>query len=176
MKYPNRTIFQRFRRGVAVVGVMVLLAPFMPVPTARAASNNYIISDADLFDGNAMSADRVQRFLQSQGGYLAGYTLTDNGQTKRAADVIADVGREYNLSQKFFLALLQKEQSLISDASPTQNQLDYALGYGCPSSCSAVYRGFGTQLRSAAKRIRESYLPGLLANGQFNGWGPGITK
>jgi len=165
----------RFRRGFAVLGVVLLSTPFIPRPVF-AVSNNYIISDGDLFNGSAMSAARVQQFLNAKGGYLAKYSANDGGQTKTAAQIIADVSREYSLSPKFFLVLLQKEQALITDTTPSSYQLDYALGYGCPSTCSASYRGFPTQLRSAAKRIQEAYVPGIRANGQYNGWGPGITK
>ncbi len=159
------------------VGFTLLTVPFVAMlPTAVASSLNRIISDEELSDANSMSADRIQRFLVNHGSGLASYSIVEGETTKRAADVIAETAQQYRLSPKFFLTLLQKEQSLITDAHPSATQLDYALGFGCPSSCSPAYRGFGTQLRSAGKRIREDYLPGIAANGQFNGWGPGITK
>lgn len=166
-----------YRRWIAafVVVATMMAHVLMPVQT-QAIGNDFIISDADLIDGTSMSASRIQRFLATQGGFLATYTLDDGGATKRAADIIAEVSMHYRISPKFFLALLEKEMSLISDKAPSQRQLDYALGYGCPSTCSAAYKGFATQLRAAGKRIREDYLPALKEKGQFNGWGPGITK
>ncbi len=143
---------------------------------AVALSNNFILGDEELFSGTAMSAARVQQFLTLQGGYLASYTINDGTTTNRAADIIAEVSRTYDLNPKFFLTMLEKEMSLITDKSPTQRQLDYALSFGCPSTCSSAYKGFATQLRSAAARIREDYIPALQQKGQFNGWGPGITK
>ena len=168
-------------RRTRVVAFMLLLAlvagsAVFFVPAAHALSNNYILSDEELFDGTAMSAARVQQFLALQGGYLAGYTVTDGTVTKRAADIIAEVSKTYDLNPKFFLTLLEKEMSLITDKSPTQRQLDYALGFGCPSTCSLAYKGFATQLNAAAKHIREDYIPALQHKGQYNGWGPGITK
>ncbi|MBI4426409.1 MAG: hypothetical protein HY567_02435 [Candidatus Kerfeldbacteria bacterium] len=147
-----------------------------PTRPAQAFSNDLIISDHDLLDDNSMSAERVQQFLADRGSYLAAYEVTFDGDSQRAADVIVAVARRHQLNPKFFLTMLEKEQSLITDPSPSLHQLDYALGYGCPSTCSSAYQGFGIQLDAAAKRIVEDYLPALRTRGQFNGWGPGITK
>ncbi|MBI4090240.1 MAG: hypothetical protein HY421_02440 [Candidatus Kerfeldbacteria bacterium] len=165
----------RFRARVWVWPLVIFLTA-TPLAPARALSNNLIIADHDLLDSDSMSAARVQQFLANRGGFLSRYELDFEGTRHRASDVIVTVARRYGLNPKFFLTLLEKEQSLISDAAPTQHQLDYALGYGCPSSCSPAYRGFGTQLSAAARRITEDYLPALRQRGQFNGWGPGITK
>lgn len=174
----KRTTYSRSLRWHAYVLLATLTLGVVGVfvHPVYAVSNNYIISDQELFDGNAMSADRIEQFLTLQGGALASYTLADGGKTVRAADVIARVSKQYNISPKFFLALLEKEMSLVSDPTPTQRQLDYAIGFGCPSTCSSAYKGFGTQLEAAAKRIRNDYLPALQQKGQYNGWGPGITK
>lgn len=169
-KFPRRLC-------ASVLVVALVLAGLAAVPpTAAALSVHRIMSDSDFFDGDAMSATRIQSFLVRHGSFLAGFTVTEDGSQKRAADIIAEVSRRYRLSPKFFLTLLEKEQSLITDPTPSEHQLDYALGYGCPSSCSPTYRGFAKQLRSAAQRIREDYLPALELNRQFNGWGPGIPK
>jgi len=39
------------------------------------------------------------------------------------------------------------EQSLIEEESPTQRQLDWATGYGCPDggSCNPRWQGFGNK-------------------------------
>jgi hypothetical protein len=60
------------------------------------------------------------------------------------------------INPKYLLVKLQKEQSLISDSSPKQSQLDWATGYGCPDSwaCNPYYKGFGKQINSAALQFR----------------------
>lgn len=172
----TRTLFRLQRILVVVWAFMLITSALMPAGALQALSNNFILSDTDLLDANAMSAERIQRFLEARGSFLATYSLDDAGTTKRAADLLAEISSEYSLSPKFFLTMLQKEQSLMTDPSPSQNQLDYALGYGCPSTCSSAYKGFATQLRAAGKRIHDDYLPTLREKGQFNGWGPGIAK
>lgn len=139
---------------------------------------NNIISDAEMMDVYSMSLGDIQNFLQSQGSYLANYqTLNAYGETKTAAQIIYDAVRNNydcagaNLSDnpteaerqlkcrtittvnpKFLLVLLQKEQSLIQNANPTQKALDEATGYGCPTgqSCNPYWKGFGKQVNSAA--------------------------
>ena len=61
------------------------------------------------------------------------------------------------INPKFLIVLLQKEQSLISDDSPTQRQLDWATGYGCPDNqdCNTRWKGFGKQVNSAALQFYD---------------------
>ncbi|MEN9378840.1 MAG: hypothetical protein RJB15_518, partial [Pseudomonadota bacterium] len=55
---------------------------------------------------------------------------------------------------------LQKEQSLVTDDTPTQKQLDWAAGYGVCDACSMNdpslqrFRGFAIQTRRAAGIMR----------------------
>ncbi|MDP1709282.1 MAG: hypothetical protein Q8L21_00135, partial [Candidatus Komeilibacteria bacterium] len=89
----------------------------------------------------------------------------------------------YQLSPKFILAMLQKEQSLLTDSSPSQDQLDWATGFGVCDSCSkddpalSAFRGFYNQISDFAEKVRVNYLRDLVNLGRtFTGWGPGRTK
>ena len=142
----------------------------------------FLISDQELLNYNSMSSSQIQSFLTKQNSYLANYTTTSSyGQEKTAAQIIYDASvNNYDcdgitlsdtpteaerqqkcrkigtVNPKFLLVLLQKEQSLISDSSPKQSQLDWATGYGCPDSwaCNPYYKGFGKQVNSAALQFR----------------------
>jgi len=164
------------KRILFSLGLITLLS----VPTASFAfSFNFLLSDSELVDGDAMSVSRIQRFLTDKGGALARYTQTVAGVIKTAAQIIAEVGGRYNISPKFILATLQKEQSLVQDPDPTARQYDYAMGFACPdgSGCDPARKGFFNQVNLAAKRIREGYLADLQSRGYtISGWGPGITK
>ncbi|OGF25897.1 hypothetical protein A2331_06335 [Candidatus Falkowbacteria bacterium RIFOXYB2_FULL_34_18] len=139
---------------------------------------NYIISDAEILDSTSMSLDDVQNFLTTKGGYIKNFkTLNARDELKTAAEIIYDAavnnydcsdfddnGRDFTTAQmklkcnpihinpKFLLTLLQKEQSLVEEKSPTQKQLDWATGYGCfdGQACIERYRGFGKQVNSAS--------------------------
>lgn len=139
-------------------------------------NHNYIISDNDMVDGQAWDIQDVQDFLVSRGGALAGYIDPANNQT--AAWIIWSTSQEFGINPKFLLTLLQKEQSLVEDPEPTQNQYDWAVGYSCyGGTCLDQYRGFTTQLRSAADRFINTYIKQLNESGcTFTNWCVGIPK
>ena len=87
---------------------------------------NYIISDSEIFNSNAMSAADIQNFLESKGSYLAAYTVTNpnSGVCETAAQAIYEVCQTNKISPRFVLVLLQKEQGLVEDPHPSQSSLD----------------------------------------------------
>lgn len=169
---------------------LVILNFILPAPLLAAVCHpNNLLSDQDLFNYQSMSKDKIQKFLESKSGVLDTYSTSVFGVNKSAAQIIYDVAQNYKINPRYLLVRLEVEQGLISDSSPTQNQIDYATGYGCPdgSGCSSAYRGFSTQVMWAAKiffnteldrygnpkgyitRIRKLGMTG-------SGWGPFITK
>jgi hypothetical protein len=139
---------------------------------------NHIMEDNDLLNVNSMSLQDIQSFLQNKGSFLSSYTTANTyGDLKTAAEIIYDAThRNYDctgatlsdspteaermvkcrqittISPQFLLVLLQKENSLIQNSAPTQNALDTATGYGCPTGqgCNPYWKGFGKQVNSAA--------------------------
>lgn len=139
---------------------------------------NRILEDSDILNSNSMSLIDIQNFLKNKGGYLSNYTTTNtHGDQKTAAEIIYDATHNnydcegITLSDKpteaekktkcrlintvnpqLILMLLQKEASLIEDASPSTGRLDWATGYGCPTNwvCNPYYKGFGKQVNSAS--------------------------
>ena len=136
------------------------LAFLLSCPPARADNfdPNNIISDEEVLDYTAMTLDDVREFLKNKGGYLANYSCADpDGKIMTAADIIYGRAITNKVNPKFLIALLQKEQSLIEDADPAQNQLDWATGYGCPDgdSCNSRWQGFWKQINSASLQFRD---------------------
>jgi len=155
-----------------------LLVAIAPAPEAEAANASAfapgnIISDAQFFDGQAMSADQVQSFLAARvTSCRSGYTcLKDYRQetpnkaavagrcaayaganSESAAQIIARVGAACGISQKALLVLLEKEQAIVSDAWPSARQYRSATGYGCPDTadCDINFYGFFNQVYAAA--------------------------
>ncbi len=120
----------------------------------------YIISDNELQDWQSMTRGDIQAFLDNYSGTLSTLQTKDkNGDLKPAADIIYQAACDYKINPKYILVKLQKEQSLITNATPTERQLDFACGYGCPDSsgCSESNRGFGKQVDAAAGIMRWYY-------------------
>lgn len=115
-------------------------------------------------DSDSISSATIDRFLNSRNGIL-GKLVFDvvNGAgivTKKVSEVIHNAGKVNKINPKVLIVTLQKEQSLIEDPSPSQGQLDWAMGYAVCDDCSKSdpaiqkYKGFVNQINSAAARLR----------------------
>ncbi|MCI4658391.1 cell wall-binding repeat-containing protein [Cryobacterium zhongshanensis] len=135
-----------------------------------------IISDANFYNGSAMTAPTVQTFLDAQGVDCTG-TLCLKSYRQATVDIpsdtwcsaytgvasefasgmIAKVGAACGISQRVLLTLLQKEQRLVTRTDPTQSLLDTATGFSCSdtSDCEVEFAGFFKQLYGAAHRFRS---------------------
>jgi len=121
---------------------------------------NYIISDTAVMDYNSLTIEQIRDFIAGQGGVLNNYV--DPQTNLPAYYVIWQVAQEFHISPKFILTMLQKEQSLVTDPSPSKNQYDWAVGYSCYGGvCLDKYRGFSTQLRSMANKFINDYFADL---------------
>lgn len=132
---------------------------FPPSPAhAQSFDPSFLISDYEFTDWSSMTIQEVERFLKSKGSTLARYV---DGQTRQLAyQIIFDSAIIYQVNPKVLLTLIQKEQSLIENPFPTQDQYDWATGFGVCDSCSKSdpslqpLRGFATQVDRAAMRFR----------------------
>jgi len=144
------------------LGILGFLASLLLPASAFAFNPNYIISDAELTDAQAMDRNQIQAFLER--GTLAEYQTEDwEGRTRYASDIIWRAAQQNGINPRFLLVLLQKEQSLVEDPDPTTKQYDWATGYGVCDSCSmsdagvSRWQGFGKQVNSAAMQFIEGY-------------------
>ncbi|MFA6409994.1 MAG: hypothetical protein WCW26_00245 [Candidatus Buchananbacteria bacterium] len=134
----------------------------LPLPALAGYSFNphFIITDEEMTDHTSMSVSEIQRFLdQKSSGIANRYFLDYQNLNKKAAEIIWQAAQESKINPKMLLATLQKEQSLIGDPSPSQNQLDKAMGYRCPDSggCNPRAAGFGKQVDGAAWQFRQYF-------------------
>jgi len=166
--------------------ILILIIVFSLFASPANAGNfnaNNIISDYELEDYTSLSEDSVQRFLESKSSFLAGFTHVVDGIRKTASKIIFEESQIYRINPKVILAMLQKEQSLITDQSPSQNQLDWATGFAVCDSCSKSdpsiqeFKGFYNQVSLFAEKVQDNYLRDLKSLGRtYTGWGPSRTK
>ncbi|PJJ61749.1 cell wall-binding repeat-containing protein [Compostimonas suwonensis] len=158
-------------RGVSALAASLSGADFNP---------GNIISDANFYDGDAMTEAQVQSFLDQKGAgcrsvggvpCLKDFTQTTKDQidypdicspyagaaNESAARIIVKSAAACGISPRVILTLLQKEQSLVSSPGPDQDQYTHATGYGCPdgSNCDANYYGFYNQVYEAAWQLSD---------------------
>ena len=179
-KRHRRSFFTSLAVGFLVLH-LAASALAQEAPNAEAYDFGSIISDEDLTDATAMDRTQIQAFLGLKGGTLGSYV--DPITRFPVAEVIERASQDFQISPKFLLALIQKEQSLVEDPNPSLSQYDWATGYAVCDGCDVndpliqKFKGFYNQVYNAAKRIRNAYLPQLDQNGITDpGFGPGITK
>jgi hypothetical protein len=186
----------RTRPHIWLGGLTLLILAFFCNPgvgQAISINRNNLLSDLDLNTGSAMTRQQVQRFLQSRGSGLADLKFSTPDGTRSAADIIFEAGKRNNISQKYLLVLLQKEQSLITSRTPSDYQLNWATGYAVCDSCSTEdprvqkFKGFYKQVDWGARAFvntetnqwgtPKGYLPSIAKIGKtISGWGPRIPK
>ncbi len=149
------------------LGLLLPIAPLHAEETTADWFNpDYLLSDADLNDVHSMTLDDLQRLFSR--GYLGTYETEDfYGVVRPASEIVWNAAQEFQLNPRFLAVLLQREQSLIEFQAPSQDRLDWAMGYAICDSCRKDdprlqrFRGFGNQVHHAARQIRESYLADL---------------
>ncbi len=156
------------------------LLPFSAEP-ARADvpfDPNLIISDQDLTN-TKVPDDFAQKFLVAHGGGIAGMKFKDiDGITEKSpGDIVTHYGKIYGVNPRFLLALIQKEQSLVDDPSPSRCQIDWATGYNRPdgSYCdqNRSYSGFTQQIIGAAAFVQYFYQKDAAGQPRAFGYNPG---
>lgn len=171
-----------FASGLTVGSI---LSPAEPAAAADAAlfDPGYIISDAEFYNGNAMTEAQIQNFLNSAApgacggaGCLKQYSQTTinkpqhysdtagavqctpytGGANESAARIIDKVQRACGISAKVLLVTLQKERALVTKTSAIPADFTVAMGMGCPDTapCDSEYYGFFNQVWSAAKQFK----------------------
>ncbi|WP_058595625.1 hypothetical protein [Microbacterium testaceum] len=188
--------------ALSIVGLLV--AAFVPLLSLGAAWNTEmkdevekesmdlstfdpgrLIDDADFYDGNAMTADEIQRFLDEKVGECrtdtclnvlrttlpgrdrlvsdaTGETICEaiDGGDLTAAEIIDRVQRACGISAKVLLVTLQKEQSLVSGRTaraPDETELGAAMGARCPDTapCDPGLAGFASQVVQGATDLKS---------------------
>lgn len=143
---------------IILVVAIVVSSLFVPGTVRAGFDPNFILSDYDFTDYTSLTLEDILRFLTKKGTL---HRYVDPLTRLSAAQIISDAAKVYRISPKVLLVLLQKEQSLVEDGEPRQDQYDWATGYAVCDSCSKddpliqKFKGFTNQVTFAAKRFRQ---------------------
>ncbi len=207
MRYLGRVgpaVHGRLRRAVAmlaagltVAAALVVITPVTPAEAVSASEfqAGNIISDANFYDGNAMTEAQIQAFLDAKIGACLNtlclnvykQTTTSRAQDRTvcnayagAADepasrIIFKVQQACGISAKVILVTLQKEQGLVLKNSPTSGTLGRAMGYACPDNtggtCDSTYYGFFNQVYRGSWQMKRYSTPDI-----FGGFWAGQSR
>lgn len=159
------------RKFLILIISILLLIPVSPllaqiaavdVPVDPLFNPNHIISDREMTDYSSMDLSEIESFLKNKPGVLSKYEVMDpaTGLNKKASEIIYQAAQDYKINPKVLLVLLQKEQSLVENPSPSQYNFDWATGYARCDSCGPSdstalrYKGFAKQVDGAAGALR----------------------
>jgi hypothetical protein len=160
-----------------------ILAVSALLPSVAAAEFNpgLVLSDSDLSD-TSVPDDYAQKFLESKNSGIARMTFQDiDGSMKKPGDLITYYAKTQGVNPRFILALIQKEQSLVTDGNPSTCQVEWAAGYGRPdgSTCNdpawQKHRGFTNQVVSAAAFIQHFFDTEKRGERRTFGYNPGAV-
>ncbi len=185
MKRRLRSLLRAVAVGSAVlIASSALVATSPPTPAQAITGADFnpanIISDANFFDGNAMTQQQIQAFLDSMVGVCGNANCLKTKTTtttSRPADamcssytgapneltstIIFKVQQACGISARVLLVTLQKEQSLITLTAPSDSRVDRAMGYACPDNparpgwCDPAYAGLYNQIYRAAWQYKR---------------------
>jgi hypothetical protein len=172
-------------RAVALACITLVLAASFTVvgvgQTAPAAAAGFdpgnIISDEVFFNSGTMSEAQIQSFLNGKvSKCAAGYScLKDHSQetltreadamcrgyagaaNESAARIIHKVAQSCGVNPQVILVMLQKEQGLVNDSSPSSWAWKASMGYACPdtAACDTRYYGFFNQVYMGVWQLKR---------------------
>lgn len=149
------------------LGLQGISAPPAQAADADDFDPGFLISDEAFFNGSAYSASQIDTFIRDRNpGCLIAVCLTNYRENvtakaktskcaaisaasnQTAGQIISKVARACGISPKAILVILQKEQSLVTNRTPSQYSFAYAMGAGCPDStgCTTPYQGLYEQV------------------------------
>ncbi len=171
---------------VAVLSLVAGMLTFTPPAPAQAAAlpssileGGFIISDAEFFDSDSMTASQIQSFLNARVSTCKAKagdpTCLKNFTTdlpKKSADryckavaakkgataaqVIAAAATACGINPKVIIVMLQKEQGLVTSTAPSEWAYRAAMGQGCPDTapCDEAAAGFVNQVYKGARQLQ----------------------
>lgn len=124
----------------------------LATPARAAYNSNNLIDDGRFTNYTTMDESAIQNFMNARNSGLKDYVDPSVGQS--AARIIRDAAWDFGINPQVIMATLQKEQSLMTNPSPSASNINYAMGYGCPTTGSCSYPGFYQQIRNGSWQLR----------------------
>ena len=125
----------------------------IPAPTAGVPGVDFkIIPDSELVFGPSNILLDIEAFAQEQGGYLSSYYEEANGSSLSGAQVVDLVARQYSVSARLLLAILERQSGWLTQATPDDAARVYPIGLPDPD-LAGLYR----QLSWAANNLNRGF-------------------
>ena len=125
----------------------------IPAPTPSGNGPDFkIIPDSELTNGPAAANFDLYTFIQSRGGYLAGYTEKLDPVVLTGPQIIDRIATDYSVNPRVLLAVLEYQSHWVSQLNPAPATLDYPMGLK-----DTQRKGLYRQLAWAADNLNRGY-------------------
>lgn len=166
MTWRVKTMKRTFSTLVASIGLFAVVALFA-APAHAAYNSNNIIDDGRFTNHTTMDEAAIQAFMNARNSGLKNYV--DPSVNQSAAKIIRDAAWDFGINPQVIMATLQKEQSLMTNPTPSASNINFAMGYGCPTTGSCSYPGFYQQVRNGSWQLRFNMHRAAGNNGTWTG-------
>lgn len=123
-----------------------------PTPAGRGPAFK-IIPDSELVFGPPSVFFDIASFVQSQAGYLSTYSEeVEENQVLSGMQIVERVAREYSVSPRLLLAVLEQRSGWVTKAKPASETINYPIGV-VENRRKGLYR----QLAYAANNFNRGY-------------------
>ncbi len=134
--------------SVIPVGLVLNIPPV--TADLNPGSSFKLIPNSELVYSPSSVGFDVEAFIQSQGGYLAGYFQDVNGETLSGAQIVQRIAENYSVNPRLLLAALEYRSGWVTNPYPSN--IDFPLG-----NYTAYYAGLYRQLAWAADNLNRGY-------------------
>lgn len=97
-----------------------------PIPGSEGPSFK-VIPDSELVNGPASADFDIAAFIQKRAGFLASYSETVDDQEMTGAEIVARVVREYSVSPRLLLSVLEYQSGWVTRSNPPEESRDYPM-------------------------------------------------
>jgi LasA protease len=111
-----------------------------------------VLPDSELVYGPGSAEFDVGSFVHAQGGYLSTYKEDVEGRQMSGVKIVERVARDFSVSPRLLLAVLEYQSGWVTQASPDEETLEYPLGWE-----DEVRPGLYRQLAWAADNLNRGY-------------------
>jgi LasA protease len=156
-RHFNTTVEEIKKANAFIPEQVTTMPPGMPmkIPIYYApfwGSPYQILPDSQYVYGSALIGFQLEAFIQSYPGWLNGYREFASGETRSASEIIEMVSRNFSVSPKLLLALLEYQAGGLTQPEMDVSFAGYPLG-----NRNYRYRGLYLQLTWAANFLNNAY-------------------
>ncbi len=125
----------------------------IPAPTPAGEAPDFkVIPDSELVYGPMSTTLDLPSFVESQGGFLAGYAEEVDGKTLTGSEIIQKVSEDFSVNPRLFLSVLEYTGSWVTSKSVEDGYQKYPLGY-FDENRSGLYK----QMAFAANNLNRGF-------------------